>query len=348
FATAKLPVEILLRRSARSSPAGGAGGGRPSALRRLARQVAWHGLLRSRFARRLAAAPNLVVVPNDAAFPYDRLTDSLHRRGIPFLLLQEGIRFPLPAAEKGRPYGGGGALAVAAWGEASGEYFASLGVPAERIHLTGSPRFDAFDAEDWSPAARALRSQLGIAGPALLLVTNPIDDQGFCTTAEKLSLVARFLAGLAPLLSTNPLTLVIKLHAREKAADFESLARRAGVSGRTRIVADAPLPPLFVAVSAVVILASTVGLEALRAGKRLGVLEIPGFGFVHDYVSSGAAVGLGWDRPLPGQVEGLLRGDVDAAVRATSYLKRHLAVTDGATACVVRLIEELVEARRVG
>jgi hypothetical protein len=349
LAAAKLPVERLLPPRVRSSPTRGrTGGGRASALRRWARRVAWQAILRPRFARQFASPPDLVVVPNDAAFPYDRLAASLRRRGIPFLLLQEGTRFPLPAVEEGRPYGGGGAIAVAAWGVASGEYFASAGVPVERIHLTGSPRFDGLDAEDWESAAAALRSRLGIAGPLLLLVSNPVDDQGFCTTKEKLVLFERFLTGLAPLQSTTSLTSVIKLHAREAAADFAAIAHRAGVAERTRILTDAPLPPLLAAASAVVILTSTVGLEALRAGKRLGVLEIPGFGFVHDYVSSGAAVGLVWNRPMHEQVAHLLREDATATASALAYLRRHLAVGEGASQRVAQLIVDVVGADHVG
>lgn len=349
LAAAKLPVERLLPPTVRSSPARWrTGGGRGSVLRRWARRVVWQAVLRPRFARQLASPPDLVVVPNDAAFPYDRLADSLRRRGIPFLLLQEGIRFALPAAKEVRPYGSGGAIAVAAWGVASAEYFASAGVPVERIQVTGSPRFDGGDAEDCESAAAGLRSRLGIAGPLLLLVSNPVDDQGFCTTEEKLLLIERFLVGVAPLQSTTSLTSAIKLHAREAAEDFDAIAQRAGVAERTRILTDVPLQPLLAAASAVVILTSTVGLEALRAGRRLGVLEIPGFGFVHDYVSSGAAVGLTWSRPMHEQVAQLLRDDASAMARAHAYVRRHVSVGEGASHRVAQLIVDLVGADRVG
>ncbi len=341
---AGVPVERIVTSGLRRSPASGAGGGRPSLLRRAARGAAWGFVLRPAI-ERLLGAPDLVVLPNDAAYPYGRLADRLRARGTPFLLLQEGIRFPLPAVEDGRPYGGGGAAAVAAWGEASAEYFRSVGVASQRIRTTGSPRFDGLDAVDWRPEAATLVRRLGLEGGALLLVTNPIDDQGFCSRAQKLTLVGRLLAGLAPFLAETGRAAIVKLHSREAVADYERAARAAGVGDRTRIVAEAPLPALFLLSDAVVILASTVGLEALRAGKRLAVLEIPGHGFVHDYVACGAAAGLGWDEPIAGQVRRWLEAGDDAPARA-AYVERHLAVREGAAERVAELAVELAEGRR--
>ena len=162
-------------------------------------------------------------------------------------------------------------------------------------------------------------------------------------TAGKLQLVRRFVEGLRPLLAEPGFRLVVKLHSRESAEDFRGAL--AGVAGgeRIRVLSDVPLYPLLAAVDAAVVLASTVGLEALCFGLPLGVLEIPGAGFVYDYVASGAARGLRLDRPMEKQVRELLSSG--PAAGAESFLDRNLGNRTGAAAAVATLVERLVEER---
>src|SRR5688572_25036744 len=115
------------------------GGSRSS--RQAIRSISWLLLLKRGILRWLASKPDVVVLPNDAAFPYDRIAHLLRKYKIPFVLVQEGIRFPLPSSD-GDAYGRNGATAIAAWGRTSEEFFRSQGVRHDRIHLTGSPRFD--------------------------------------------------------------------------------------------------------------------------------------------------------------------------------------------------------------
>ncbi len=315
--------------------------GRAGALRRLARAVSWWTVLGGSL-RRLAGGADLVTVPNDAAYPYDRIAALLRQLGRPFLLLQEGIRFPIPAIPLAEEYGLGGAAAIAAWGEASAEHLARLGVPPSRIHLTGSPRFDGFEVRDPAGAAARARDRWGLDDPTLLLVTNPIDDQGFCTTAEKLALVERFAGGIAPLFRDPGLHLAVKLHARESPRQYRPLFAVLP-AGRVKILGDAPLEELFAASRAAVVMASTVGLEALLHGLRLAVLEIPGHGYLYDYVDSGAALGLRWDRPLAPQVEELLASAPGADGGRQAYLRRQLTTTTDAADRVASLVLRLLE-----
>ncbi|NIY17465.1 MAG: hypothetical protein GWM98_22595, partial [Nitrospinaceae bacterium] len=62
-------------------------------------------LLKRPLKRLFSQKPSLVVLPNDAAFPYDLIVAMLKTAGIPFVLMQEGIRFPLPGSEEGDAYG---------------------------------------------------------------------------------------------------------------------------------------------------------------------------------------------------------------------------------------------------
>ncbi len=151
------------RRSLGSSPRGFAGphprvdsAGRPWRGRCAVGRARSRGRSRSSpgFEASWAEAPDVVVVPNDAAFPYDRIAAAAARRGLPLVLVQEGIRFPLPVETGQDAYGLGGADVLAAWGEASADYFRQRGVPGERIVVTGNPRFAETRPGSPKPAPR--------------------------------------------------------------------------------------------------------------------------------------------------------------------------------------------------
>ena len=311
--------------------------------REFVRWLSWRLLLNQPLQACLATKPDLVVLPNDAAFPYDRIARVLHARSIPFVLVQEGIRFPLPAADSQEIYGRGGAAAIAAWGETSAAYFRQQGVPEDKIHLTGNPRFDAISTTDWQAEANRLAARWNWGPKNLLLLSNPIDDQGFCTTQEKLDLIRRFVTEIAPLFDDPGFHLIVKLHGRESVRDFEALVNGLPVANRVTVLSAAPLYPLFMLSQAAIVLASTVGLEALFFGLPLGVLEIPGTGFVYDYVSGGAAHGLTWNASMADQVRGLLQSRPQARPSAAAYVARNLATREGATGRVVKLITRLAE-----
>lgn len=311
--------------------------------RQLARKMSWHLLLGPRVRAGLKAAPDLAVLPNDAAFPYNHICDLLRVRQIPFLLVQEGIRFPLPGIANEEPYGSGGAAAIAAWGETSAEYFRHVGVRDERIHLTGNPRFDVILGTDWYSEAERIKAQWKIGTNALLFLSNPIDDQGFCTTQEKLELIRRFIVGLMPLFNDPAFHLILKLHGRESVKDVQALVAGLRLADRVTVLGVGPPYPLFVLSRAAVVMTSTAGLEALLFGLPLGVLEIPRVGFVFDYVSSGVAMGLTWDAPLADQVKALLEFRQRRQQVVEAYVVRNLATRNGATDRIVKLIMGLVE-----
>ena len=292
--------------------------------RQAIRNISWQLLLRRGIRKWLTTSPDVVVLPNDAAFPYDRLTHLLHQSRIPFVLVQEGIRFPLPLSD-GDDYGKNGAAAIAAWGRTSADFFLRQGVLQGRIHLTGSPRFDSMPDTDWVSRGAAIKKELQIQGRPLLLLTNPIDDQGFCTTAGKMALVRSFLEGLDPLFVDPDFSVVIKLHGRESLEAYANVKNSLHHSQRVRILQRVELYPLFAIARASVVFASTVGLESMMFGCPVGVLEIPGYGYVHDYVSSGAAEGLSLNQTLLERIEELIKPGDERVRRIKAYVDDNLS-----------------------
>ena len=307
---------------------------------RYLQSLVWRLAAGPRLGRLLSPAPSLVVVANDSAFPYDRLVRLLARRKIPYLLLQEGIRFPLPGVPSDLAYGSSGAAAVAAWGDSSAAYFRDVGVEPSRIHLTGNPRLDRIRSTDWQvepPAADGDES----ADRTVLLITNPIDEQGFCSGDEKHALVRRFVDGVTELIQNQEIQLIVKLHASESRGDYERALLGSPVCDEVMITTDRPLYPLLAVADAAVILASTVGLEAMLFGVPVGVLELPRIGFVFDYVAEEAAMGLSWSKPMATQIRKLLDYDSPGV---PAFLSAHLATFDHATDSVAGLVIDLVHA----
>lgn len=305
-----------------------------SAARKVAREILWRTALGPALRWHMMWLPDVVVLPNDTAFPYDRMRALVQQRGIRTVLVQEGIRFPIPIEQRaGTPYGAGGCSRVCAWGEESGAHFAAAGAPRDTIAVTGNPRFDDVDSEHIEQLRRGAgetRARHGLTPRTLLYLSNPVDDQGFMTTAEKLRLFADVLALAAPVLQEADATMAVRLHASEDAAGFARAIARSPASSRVRLVEGASLHELLAAATAAIVLSSTVGLEALLFGLPLGVIALPGYGPVHDYVRAGAAERLDVDDTLPVRLRGLLEGASAAstgpwAEARAAYVERHLA-----------------------
>lgn len=303
--------------------------------------LVWHGVLRHLVRIR---APHLVVLPNDSAYPGNYLVARLLRAGIPFVLVQEGIRFPLPG-EANSAYGSGGAAAIACWGKRDVDYFASLGVSRERLHAVGNARYDAILAQDRRGDIEALRIAGALPLRYLLFAANPIDDQGFCDTETKYQAFRAFASQALPVLEARGIALALKLHGRESEAGYRRVL--GPVAEQIAFVGATDVHTVLAGAEAVVVWASTVGLEGLLQGRPLGVLETPGHGHVFDYVDAGAALPLTPGPTLPAALERLLADDVAQRRRALDYLDHRMACRGRSTSAVTELVESTLQRHAV-
>jgi hypothetical protein len=171
-----------------------------------------------------------------------------------------------------------------------------------------------------------------------LYLSNTIDDQGFCTTEQKMQLFESFVRAAAPI-AGGPI--VVKLHAREDADAFRAVAARTGAT--VHVLKDESLFAVFAMGRAAVVLASTVGLEALAFGLPLAVLEIPGHGHVFEYVERGVAIPLRAD-DIAGGVRELLARPLDTA-KTSAFLERHMAYRGHAAEQIADRITEIAARR---
>lgn len=312
----------------------------------LAQRVVWHLGLRPRM-RQLLHASRVVVVPNDAVYPYLDVLAQCRGRGIPTVLLQEGIRFALPDGYAGPVYGAQASAAVCAWGAGSAAHFAATGVPRDRIEVTGAPRLDALDPAAHAAAGVALRAELGLRAPPLAFLSNPIDIQGYGSLAFKLDLFARLLAAAAPVVRPAGIPILVKCHLHEDPADYARVAAASPLADLVHVATGGSIFAAIAASRAAVVLTSTVGLEALLFGVPIGQLEIPGHPFAFEYVSQGAAV------PLPvASRESLTHGVAelleDRSARRTAgraFVDRHLHDRGRARSHVADVIQRVLTQR---
>lgn len=331
---------IPVRRPGRIPPPKADEVGARGSLRSRAQKLVWTGILEPRL-RWLLRASQVVVVPNDAAYPYAELCRWLRNRGTPFVLVQEGIRFRLPI-EDAVPYGKAGAARVCVWGQGSADYFASRGVPHEQIAITGNPRFDRIDLAHWQTEGAAFLARHQIPAPPVLYMSNPIDAQGFGSQEFKLQLFEAFLREAQVTLERANAPLVIKLHSYEDPSAFRAILQRFGVRA---VVAEAvPLFALLAVARAAIVAASTVGLEALFFGVPLGALHLGDHGYAFEYVARAAAEPLEMGRFGPG-LEALLRPTDERKASGRLLVERHLANVGTASVHVADAIEGVMEAR---
>jgi hypothetical protein len=288
-------------------------------LRAALQSLVWSTLVRWESVA-AAGKPDLAVLPNDSAFPYNRIVTRLRAWGVPFILLQEGIRFELPAAHEGARYGQGGADVVGAWGPSSVRYFLDVGVPSGRVRAIGNPRLDAILATDWEAPAAVIRRALRLGNRVLLYLSNPIDAQGFCSTEDKHRLLGSFLSAAAGWLERTDTQTVVKIHPAESLPAYREVAAASACAGRTTVVRDADLYPLLKLARGAVGLGTTAGLEALVFGVPLGMLEVPQAGFLYDFVRQGAAVPLRADATLSARLTDLVDGAGSRSQARQAYL----------------------------
>lgn len=334
-----LPLHVRRRSGAPSDGSGEEGAWRRG---RLAKKLVWSLGIGPRL-RWMLHRTRVIVVPNDAVYPYIELVEQLRKSKTQArtVLMQEGIRFPLPESYTGPRYGSAVSAAVCAWGEGSKDFFVASKVPESRIVVTGTPRLDGLDVAMWKARGQELLGTLKLSAPPIAFLSNPIELQGYGSKAEKLELFARFLAGAAPVLKARNIPVIVKNHLYEDPNDYARMAAASPIPELVTVLEAVPIFAAIAAARAAVVLTSTVGLEALTFGLPLGVMEIPGHDFVFEYVQRGAAVPIRV-ASVTRSIEQLLDRDDARTAAGKAFVERHLHDQGRARHNVADVIERIL------
>ena len=312
------------------------------------------------------ARPAVVVLGNDLGTLERLFIAEARRLRVPSLLVQDGVIAlrpvpapPLPAPVRvaraalnalglrlpdPRPYGQNGADRVAVMGEAVARWLIGQGVPAERIVVTGQPRYDFLHALRQGTAQPTGLDALGLPDGAKIIVfsSQPYLRYNVCDEAAARRIWRTVVEGVKGLGAGHHL--VAKLHPAE---DLEGTRRWLGhdFAPEWTLTRDADVLSLLWRADALVTLMSSTALEAMCLGKPVVLLDAGVMPEPIPYSESGAALRARDAEELTARLRQALYDDGvrQALARAReAFLPAHVGPLDGqASLRVAREIESL-------
>lgn len=258
-----------------------------------------------------AEQPSVVVLGNDMGSLERLFIAEARQRGIPSLLVQDGVIAlrPMPAEAvslhvrvvraalnalgmrlpDSKPYGQNGADRIAVMGSAVAEWLATQGVPKERIVVTGQPRYDSLCAlREGTTLPTGLDSlHLPERDKIILFCSQPYLRYNVCDEAKARSIWRTVIDGVKWLGAGHHL--VAKLHPAE---DLEWTRRWLGTDlpSEWTLTRDADVLSLLARADALVTLISSTALEAICLGKPVVLLDLGIMPEPVPYSEAGAAL----------------------------------------------------------
>jgi len=223
-------------------------------------------------------------------------------KNIPTLVVQHGI-----LAE----HNGHGVIhadMIAVWGEYASAWYKRFGNENKKIIVTGNPAFDIMLGAQAGYGKDIMLRSLGLAGKRSLVTVISPGQSMFRQTAFVYDDVAEnMIRGMVKAVATvRDVNLVIKLHPNEDPAVFSGFIDKKD-RDFVSMVSKTDLRALITASDLVVTMDSTVGLEAVIAGKPLMVINLTGREDLIPYVERGVATGV------------YANGDIESGLRTALY-----------------------------
>ncbi|MGJ3242029.1 MAG: glycosyltransferase [Opitutales bacterium] len=244
-------------------------------------------------------SPSAVILSNDRAFLELRLVKIAEARGVPSLLLQESIRrdqaFP-GATPDGIHHGGAGCDRLLAWGPEGAAYFRAIGVPEERIVITGSSRMDNLvqGFADLNQAEIRDRFRLGQNHRIALLTTSPMHLISEMSEDEYVDAIKACIDCADELQQEGAkVHLLVKHHrTEEKFFNKHGLVKYANRPRASRYVNDMTIGEAIAASDCILNFSSTVAVEASLVGKPVGIVRLVDRNYGVDYSAQGISIDL--------------------------------------------------------
>lgn len=204
-------------------------------------------------------------------------------RGVPSLCLVD--LFARPALRRASPPGYGSRVGVISQGVRS--WLINAGRPAAEIVVTGNPAFDHLASPTWGRVGQDVRAKRGWSDQRVILWASQTESarNPYSGALGDPSVPARIEETLRGIVSRRRnWRLVVRPHPNEP--------RRPGAPGAEMSGPEDPLHPLLAAVDAVVIMTSTVGLEARLMGKPVVSVDLSVFSKDTPFAEEGLSEGI--------------------------------------------------------
>lgn len=290
-----------------------------------------------------AYTPKLVVLNNDAGWRERAVIHAAHKRNIPSAFLIHSGFNDLHFRHFYTDW-------IWVWGDMHYQQLTALGVPTDRIAITGNPNYDyVAEFKNAAPLIRArVRQQLGIENNETLLLLISAKSPHLLTFVD-IAQHVQDLKTLCEALNTQPgVRLVIKPHPRyDDAAIYHLMAKQ---YKQIKVATDLLIDQLLVACDAALMVntVTTGGLEALLLGKPLiwinSSVKYPPFFSIFD---QGALVISQRSQIAPTLKRFLGSTEYQAAI--SDIGRKHLATlvrqsNGGATEAVISEIDRIIKA----
>ncbi len=206
--------------------------------------------------------PKAVVLWNEST-PFEKICAIASKnKGIGTLVVQHGVIIPKKhAKEYMRGYVPVAADRIAVWGPLPKKILEEAKVPAQKIVLTGFPKFDLLHKKRFKP--EELRNALGLGKEKMVvLATQPFMDSPTAQSMVKQASVACRKLGCR---------LVVKVHPAEGKGKYEAIVK--GLGSDAIVLQNSELYELLKASDALIVHSSTIGIEAMLLGTPVIFFE---------------------------------------------------------------------------
>ena len=282
-----------------------------------------------------------IVLFNDRFFPERDMVKIARDANIPCLLVQESLRKDLGMdCPPGTLHGQAGCDRMLAWGPSSVDYFRAVGVPAEKIVISGNPKFDAFCTRFKGIDPAAVRGRLGLNGQDIVVIaSNPIYNM-FMQNPLTFEQYADSIDQVISVCAKRNIHVIVKPHPSERSAYLkykydETLAAKKNVS----LIWKMDLAETLALTDKVFIFNSTVGLEAVSCGCKVGLLSLYPWETGVDFVATGLAENIA----TVADIEGFL--DSNDTSRGRAAMARDVLADGRANERIAGEIQKLTFAR---
>lgn len=249
------------------------------------------------------------------------------------------LTYPLPSYVEG--------LNMAVLSPFAKEAYISMGVPAEKIFITGQPRFDLIWQKEFH--RERILKELGIPENKgiIVLATQPL--LGFLWKEKDRE---RLIETVVRAMDKYPEEkLVVKLHPNESLKDYQELLTRTKCNNKVVICQNIDLYELLHACDLLMTVHSTVALEAMLLNKPVICLDFSGRNiFQSFYTESGAATRVRREEELVQAIQEALynpQARDEQEQNRQRFISKHVYKPDGqASKRVAELIIQLIESAK--
>jgi len=237
-------------------------------------------------------------------------------------------------------------LHYAVAGQHAKEAYITMGVPAEKVFVTGQPRFDRLLNQKYQPDKIRTELNIPVGKGLFVLATQPL-YQGFWAEAEYCRLVEIIVQAMSEFPQHQ---LVIKLHPSEDESYYQEILAAMGQQDKVIVCRDVDIYELLNTCDLLLTAHSTVALEAMILDKPVVTVNLSSKPDVMPYARSGAALGVYRSEDLvPAISDSLSNPQVreELTRKRKTFVYEHAYLTDGqASRRVAELFVKLIEGRK--